>query len=117
MKLSNSIAFKAIRKPQNQISEFLKDKIVAEIQEWFQGFGLVAYHARLLASELCDRAISERIQATSPTAPDVLLSDADKQQSLVMAAKRMADKLDQEEELDKLLDELVAQDALREGNS
>jgi hypothetical protein len=109
----NSPAFK----PQNQISDVAKAKSVTEVQEWLNNLGVSGYGSRLLAVELVDRAISDRIQKTAPSAAEVYLNDAAKIESLVMNAKRIANTLDEAEELDKLLDQLVDQDSQNEGNS
>ncbi|MBD2364501.1 hypothetical protein H6G36_25565 [Anabaena minutissima FACHB-250] len=98
------------RKAQNQFSEIVRTKSKKQIAEWLQDFGLDVYHANLLSGELLDRAISNRIDATADTAPDVLLSDSDKIDSLVMNAKRIANKLDEHEELESLLGELEDKD-------
>lgn len=115
--LLNSDAGKAIRKPQNQISETAKEKAICEMVEWFKDFELPGYQARLLASEMIDRAISERIKATHPTAADVYISDADKVFSLVLSAKKIATDLDEKDELESLLAALEKADSQGEGNS
>ena len=107
----------AILKPQNQISEIAKTKSVAEIQEWLKSFELSGYASRLLAVELIDRAISDRIKKTAPSAAEIYLNDAAKIESLTMNAKRIANELDKADELDKLLDQLVDVDSQNEGNS
>ena len=109
----NSPAFK----PQNQISDSAKSKAIDEMQEWFTGFNLSGYNARLLAVELIDRAISDRIKRTAPSAAEVYLNDAAKINSLVMSAQRIASALDEADELDKLLDELADQASQEDGNS
>ena len=71
----------------------------------------------MLSAELIDRAISDRIARTSPSAANVHLNDAAKIESLTMNARRIANELDQADELDKLLDRLVDDSANNEGNS
>jgi hypothetical protein len=107
----------AILKPQNQISETAKTKSISEIQEWLNDFGVSSYGSRLLAVELIDRAISDRIAKTSPSAAEVYLNDAAKIESLTMNARRIANELDEADKLDKLLDKLVDDDSRNEGNS
>ena len=107
----------AILKPQNQISETAKTKSINEIQTWLNGLGVSGYGSRLLADELIDRAIMDRIKKTASSAAEVYLNDAAKIESLTMNAKRIANELDQAEELDKLLDRLMNDDAQNEGNS
>ena len=109
----NSAAFK----PQNQFSDSVKSKAITKIQDWLKDFELSGYSARLLATELIDRAIKDKIQRTAPTAAEVWHNDPSKIESLVMSAMRIANTLDEAEELDKLLDQLTDQDAQGEGNS
>ena len=106
-----------ILKPQNQISEIAKTKSINEIQSWLSDFGISGYGSRLLAVELIDRAISDRIKRTAPSAAEVYLNDAAKIESLTMNARRIASALDEADELDKLLDQLVDADSHNEGNS
>jgi|GEM_PF-7127873 len=106
-----------ILKPQNQISSIAKQKSINEVHEWLQGLGVTGFGSRLLAMELIDRAISERIQKTAPSAAEVYLNDAAKIESLVMNARRIASALDEADELDKLLDKLVDDGSQNEGNS
>lgn len=109
----NSPAFK----PQNQISDIAKSKSINEVQEWLNSLGVSGYGSKLLAIELIDRAISDRIKKTAASAAEVYLNDAAKIESLVMNAKRIANDLDEAEELDKLLDRLADEDSQNEGNS
>jgi len=109
----------AILKPQNQISNTAKNKAIDEIQAWLKDFGLEGYGSRMLAVDLIDKAIMDRIRRTSSSAPEVYFNDAAKIDSLVMSAKRIANALDEAEELDKLLGRLIEEDSLDEcsGNS
>jgi len=109
----NSPAFK----PQNQFNESVRTRAIAKIQDWLKEFELSGYNARLLATELIDRAIKDKIQRTAPTAAEVWHNDPAKIESLAMSAMRIANTLDEAEELDKLLDRLTDQDAQNEGNS
>ena len=108
-----------ILKPQNQISNTAKNKAIDEMQAWLKDFVLEGYESRLLAVDLIDKAIMDRIKRTAPSAPEVYFTDADKIDSLVMSAKRIANDLDEAEELDKLLDCLIEDESLDEcsGNS
>jgi hypothetical protein len=108
---------KKTTKPQNQINENVKASAIGQVREWLKGEGLPGYQANLLAVSLVETAISHRIAKTHETAPDVLLSDNDKVESLVMNARRIAAALDEVEQLDVLLGKLEAEDAANEGNS
>ena len=110
----------AILKPQNQISNHkAASKALDEIHAWLKDFGIEGYESRLLAVDLIDKAISDRIRRTSSSAPEIYFNDAAKIDSLVMSAKRIANVLDEAEELDKLLGRLIEEDSLDEclGNS
>lgn len=94
----------AYTKPQNQFSTIVRNKVKKEIAEWLKQFDLHEFQENLLADELFDRAIAQRIKDTDATAPHCYLSDGDKVDSLVMAIKKIAIEL--EEELETLLSEL-----------
>lgn len=117
MSLLNRPVGKAISKPQNQISDVVKTKAVAEVKTWLKELGLIDYHAHLLAVDLIEKVISDRIRATSPTAAEVHFNDAQKLGQLVSKAQEMADKLDSEDKLEQLLNTLCESDAQRPGNS
>ena len=104
-------------KPQNQISDTAREKAVCAFRDWLISFELPVYHARMLASEIISRAISERIKATAASAASVFISDKDKIESLVSAGKKIADTLDEEGALESLIEELEIRDAQRDGNS
>lgn len=98
-------------KPQNKLSELVRTKAKKAIAQWLvEEAELVEYHANLLSNELLSRAISDRIQKTADSAPDVHLSDNDKINSLVINAKRIANELDEKEELEELLGQLEDRD-------
>lgn len=120
MSLLNRPIGKAISKPQNQISATVKAKAEKEFSNWLQEYSkgaISSYHANLLAVDLIEKVISDRIQATSPSAPDALFSDADKTRQLVSKAQEKADQLDTEDKLEKLLDDLCIANSRRSGNS
>jgi hypothetical protein len=104
-------------KPQNRINDSVKSKVKTEVVNWLVEFEISGYHAGLIASEILDRVITERIQATADTAPDVLMTDQSKVDSLVIASKKAIDRLDEEGKLEQLIEELVVADAQSEGNS
>jgi hypothetical protein len=109
MSLLNRPVGKALSKPQNQISDAVKNKVVKEFSEWFEvasGGAVSSYTSRLLAVDLVEKVISDRIKATSPTAADVYFNDAQKVSQLVAKMQEMAGKLDSEEKLEPLLDDL-----------
>jgi len=117
MKLMNSKVGQSLSKPQNQFSSLVREKAICQVRDWLKEFDMSGYHARLLADKLVQMIISEQIKRTSASAPDVYLADNAKIESLVMQAKRLADKLDKEEKLESLLVSLCQQDSYREGNS
>lgn len=104
-------------KPQNQINDSVKSKVKAEIVNWLAEFEIPNYHAALIASEMLSRVITERIKVTADTAPDVLMTDQSKVDSLVTNSKKAIDRLDEEGKLEQLIEELVVADAQDEGNS
>ena len=109
----------AIFKAQNRFEPRLIKKIGEKVRDWFvSGYGLPGYQAMLLAAHLVNDAISDRINRTAPTAPDVILSNEDKIDSVFIAATHKALELDESGKLADLLDELEAQEAANgEGNS
>ena len=104
-------------KPQSNFSNIVRNKAKKITSEWLQRFGLDIYHCNLLATELLDRAINQKIAEVSDSAPDIYLSDQSKIDSLVFNMRHIAMTLDESEELENLLDELVNLDAQRDGNS
>lgn len=104
-------------KPQAKFSDIVRNKAKKITAEWLQEFELSVYHCNLLATELLDRAISQKIAEISDNAPDVYLSDNSKIDSLVLNMRRIAMTLDEAEELEQLLDQLVTLDSQRDGNS
>lgn len=106
-----------ILKPQNQFSLELRKQIKDELFAWMIKCGSVPYHARLFASYLCQEAISDRIEQTSPKAADVFLTDKDKIFDIVLESKKLAKKLDTENKVDQIISNLERLDAQGEGNS
>ena len=96
------------KKPQNQISSTVRKKVLTALEAWFASFNLDILAARLISEEVLHRAISDRIRSTSDTAPSVLLTDIDKIETLIVSAKKIADSLDQEGELESIVDDLVS---------
>jgi methanogenic corrinoid protein MtbC1 len=117
MRLFQSQVGQAILKPQNQFNDLVMKKAIEQVQKWLSEFEIENYASRLLAIELINQAITDRLKATSISAPGILLSDSAKVESLVFAAKSLADRLDKADRLEALLISAIKADALREGNS
>jgi hypothetical protein len=82
-------------------------KAKTEISDFFQSFDISKEDSNLLSDEIVNRALDEKVKKIPKNSPLAGTSLFDQQNSLVLGAKIIANKLDEAEELDKLLDSLI----------
>lgn len=115
--MRKSLLSKAARKPQNQFTEMVQEKIKKAVVEFLIDLEVPDYHAGLLAEWSLKKAIADKIKDTADTAPDVIVNDGDKIERMTTECKKILVRLDENGELDRILEELVIQDSQGEGNS
>ena len=108
--MRKSLLSKAARKPQNQFTEMVQEKIKKAVVEFLIDLEVPDYHAGLLAEWSLKKAIADKIK-------DVIVNDGDKIERMTTECKKILVRLDENGELDRILEELVIQDSQGEGNS
>ena len=93
--------------PQNIFSPIIKRRAAAKLGSWLMEYEIDQNEATLLATEIINRVLAERIKSTSGEVASVYFNDAIKVETLVSRGMIIADTLNQEKNLATLLDELL----------
>lgn len=106
-----------IRKPQYKAYDEAKDAAVEELVNWFSDeFKIHRYNGRILADEIVSKVIEAKQKAIHPTAPDVYLDKRYVVEGIVIDSKALAEEMDEQNELEKILaDRQNREDAEKHG--